>query len=101
MTTFRGQSGSPVIYDGKLIAVHIKSGKADGKNRVLYNVGRLVTLDMIANLQEWAKLMGADPFQLNTENLCHHLQEAIGIKRVASDAFKIKPYIPKGLRFDA
>jgi hypothetical protein len=35
--------------------------------------------------------MGADPFQLDTENLCPHLQEMINIKRVASDAFEIKP----------
>jgi hypothetical protein len=34
--------------------------------------------------------MGADPFQLDTENLCPHLQEMINIKRVASDAFEIK-----------
>ncbi len=33
--------------------------------------------------------MGADPFQLDTENLCPHLQEMISIKRVASDAFEI------------
>jgi V8-like Glu-specific endopeptidase len=55
MTTFSGQSGSPVIYDEKIIAVHIKSGKSDGKGRFLYNVGRLLTLDVIANLQKWAK----------------------------------------------
>jgi hypothetical protein len=33
--------------------------------------------------------MGADPFQLDTENLCPHLKEMISIKRVASDAFEI------------
>ncbi len=44
---------------------------------------------MIANLQEWAKSMGADPFQVDTENLCPHLQERIIIKRVGSDAFQI------------
>jgi hypothetical protein len=33
--------------------------------------------------------MEADPFQLDTENLCPHLQEMINIKRVASDAFEI------------
>jgi hypothetical protein len=33
--------------------------------------------------------MGADPFQLDTEDLCPHLQEMISIKRVASDAFEI------------
>jgi V8-like Glu-specific endopeptidase len=55
MTTFKGQSGSPVIYGEKIIAVHIKSGKADGKGRYLYNVGRLLTPDVIANLQEWAR----------------------------------------------
>jgi hypothetical protein len=30
MTTFKGQSGSPVIHDEKTIAVHIKSGEKDG-----------------------------------------------------------------------
>jgi hypothetical protein len=33
--------------------------------------------------------MGADPFQVDTENLCPHLQERINIKRVGSDAFQI------------
>jgi hypothetical protein len=33
--------------------------------------------------------MGADPFQVDTENLCPHLQEMINFKRVASDAFEI------------
>ena len=31
MTTFKGQSGCPVVYNGKTIAVHIKSGEKDGK----------------------------------------------------------------------
>jgi hypothetical protein len=57
--------------------------------RVLFNVGRLLTLDVIANLQEWARSMGADPFQVDTENLCPHLRERINIKRVGSDAFEI------------
>jgi hypothetical protein len=27
MTTYSGQSGCPVIYDGKMIALHAQSGK--------------------------------------------------------------------------
>jgi hypothetical protein len=57
--------------------------------------------------------MGADPFQIDTENLCPHLQAMLKIKSVASDAVEIiekefpasKPFpvpqIPKDLRFDA
>ncbi len=109
MTTLMGQTGSPVIYDEKTIAFHIRSGEIDGQGRALYNVGRLLTLDVIANLQKWAKEMEADPFQLDTEDLCPHLQGAIQVKHVASDAFEIiemqfsdpKPYIPRELRFDA
>ena len=33
--------------------------------------------------------MGADPFQIDTENLCHHLQGMLKIKSVASDAVEI------------
>ncbi len=33
--------------------------------------------------------MEADPFQVDTENLCPHLREMINIKRVGSDAFEI------------
>jgi hypothetical protein len=33
--------------------------------------------------------MGADPFQIDTENLCQHLQGMLKIKSVASDAVEI------------
>ena len=33
--------------------------------------------------------MGGDPFQIDTENLCSHLQEMLKIKSVASDAVEI------------
>ncbi len=33
--------------------------------------------------------MGADPFQIDTENLCPHLQVMLKIKRVASDSLEI------------
>ena len=33
--------------------------------------------------------MGADPFQIDTENLCTHLQAMLKIKSVASDAVEI------------
>lgn len=33
--------------------------------------------------------MGADPFQIDTENLCPHLQAMLNVKSVASDAVEI------------
>lgn len=54
--------------------------------------------------------MGADPFQIDTENLCHHLQAMLKIKSIVSDAVEIieKEFsasnlhqIPKELKFDA
>ena len=55
MTTFEGQSGCPVVHGEKTIAIHIKSGESDGSGGVLFNVGRLLTLDVLKNLQNWAK----------------------------------------------
>ncbi len=69
MTTFPGQSGCPVIYGGKMIAIHAKAGDPNQN----FNAGRLLTPEVIKNLAAWSKKMGADPFQINTTNLCTHL----------------------------
>ena len=57
MTTLKGQSGSPVVHGNKTIAIHIKSGDRDidCKERVLFNIGRLITLDMLKNIQAWGE----------------------------------------------
>ena len=79
MTTLKGQSGSPVIYDNKIIALHIKSGDRDvsnsinGEKRVLFNIGRLITLDLLKNIQAWCDQLEADPFQVDLDNLCPYL----------------------------
>ena len=55
MTTLPGQSGCPVVYGDKTIAIHIQSGDEDGPGRVKFNVGRLLTLDVLKTLQKWSK----------------------------------------------
>jgi hypothetical protein len=56
MTTLPGQAGSPVIYGDKIIAIHLKTGHRDGKgDYVKLNVGRLITLDVLENLQHWSE----------------------------------------------
>jgi hypothetical protein len=39
MTTFPGQSGCPVIYGDKMVAIHAKAGDPEQN----FNVGRLLT----------------------------------------------------------
>ncbi len=62
MTTYSGQSGCPVIYDGKMIALHAKAGQKTQN----FNAGRLFTPDVIENLMKWTKEINADPFQIDT-----------------------------------
>lgn len=85
MTTFKGQSGCPVSYGDKTIAVHIQHGK---KNED-FNIGRLLTVDVLKNLQLWSKEMDTDPFQIDVENLCPHLKEHFKVKYVSSNGTEI------------
>ena len=55
MTTYPGQSGCPVVYGDKAIAIHIQSGELAPDKTFLYNVGRLVTLDMLKNIKKWSE----------------------------------------------
>ncbi len=51
ISTQIGQSGSPVVSDKGIVAIHAGAGKHDNN----YNMGRLITLDVIVNLQKWRK----------------------------------------------
>ena len=85
MTTFPGQSGCAVVYGGKMIAVHTK-----GKITDRMNGGRLLTPEVIKNLVAWSQKLGADPFQIDTSNLCPHLKQIFNIKYVSSDALEVQ-----------
>jgi hypothetical protein len=87
MTTFPGQSGCAVVYGGKMIAIHTK-GKITDK----MNGGRLLTPEVIKNLVAWSKKLGADPFQIDTSNLCPHLKKIFSIKQVSSDALEVQDF---------
>lgn len=68
-----------------MIGIHSKAGNPHQN----FNVGWLFTPEVIMNLVQWAKKMGADPFQIDTEDLCPHLQKRLKIKSVASDLVEI------------
>ncbi len=51
ISTSGGHSGCPVVSDQGIVAIHIGSN-TKGDN---YNIGRLITLDLINNLQKWSK----------------------------------------------
>ena len=50
ISTLFGQSGCPVVSDNKIIAVHCGGATVDEH---YFNMGRLITADIISTLQEW------------------------------------------------
>lgn len=58
VNTRPGQSGCPVILDKKIIGIHNGGGKR-GEN---FNIGRLVTCDLVENINKWCKELKGDPF---------------------------------------
>lgn len=49
LSTLPGHSGSPVIANGRIVAIHNGGGRKDEQ----FNVGRLVTYDFLHRLEEW------------------------------------------------
>jgi hypothetical protein len=50
-SNLQGQSGCPVVSGRGIVGIHIGSGKSDEN----FNLGRLITLDMIKKLESWRK----------------------------------------------
>ncbi len=48
MSTYSGQSGAPVIAGNKIIAVHVGC-----KLKPDFNIGRLITPQMLDELKQW------------------------------------------------
>ena len=51
ISTKEGQSGCPIVSDRGVVGIHIGSGRT-GEN---FNIGRVITLDVIVNLKKWQK----------------------------------------------
>jgi V8-like Glu-specific endopeptidase len=47
ISTEGGHSGCPVVVDDKIIAIH------NGGEKDKFNMGRLITPDLINNLRKW------------------------------------------------
>ena len=51
ISTQEGQSGCPIVSDRGVVGIHIGSGRK-GEN---FTIGRLITFDLLLNLQKWKK----------------------------------------------
>jgi hypothetical protein len=71
LSTMPGESGTPVCVNEEIIAIHNGGGKKDEE----FNVGRLVTADMIINLNKWCKDLNAVPFTQVPDKVCTHSKE--------------------------
>ena len=58
ISTLPGQSGSPVVVEDAIIAVHVGGDKAQ------FNVGRIVDTSLLDSLCNWTEQLKAAPFRL-------------------------------------
>ncbi len=65
MTTLSGQSGAPVWIQGNIIAIHCGAGNENE----LSNMGRLITSDLLINLDQLREKLNGSPFKKNEYRL--------------------------------
>jgi hypothetical protein len=68
LSTVPGESGTPVCVNEEIIAIHTGSGRDNEQ----FNVGRVVTADMIINLNKWCNELKAVPFTQVPNKNCTH-----------------------------
>jgi hypothetical protein len=51
INAFKGYNGSPVFSGENVIALH----NVGGMHKDVWNIGRLITFDLIDNLEGWGK----------------------------------------------
>jgi hypothetical protein len=66
-----GQSGAPIICNHEIVGIHF----GGGKSVQFYNLGRLITSDVVENLINWSKELGAYHPSVNTKAICEHIPE--------------------------
>lgn len=49
ISTLPGQSGSPVVADNAIVAVHV------GGDVAQFNVGRIIDTELIVNVSKWVR----------------------------------------------
>ena len=69
ISTLSGHSGSPVVANGKIISIH-NGGGGLGEQ---FNIGRLITRDLIEILCRWKDELNGDPFKIAAT--CFHLPQ--------------------------
>jgi hypothetical protein len=71
VSTLGGESGTAVCVDGRIIAIHNGSGKGNEE----FNVGRLITSDLINNIKKWILELKADLCTILEIKMCPHLND--------------------------
>jgi hypothetical protein len=77
----------------EIIAIHTGGGKDNEQ----FNVGRLVTADMICNLNKWCKELNAVPFAQVPNRVCSHLNN-IGLRAVIAQQREELEHLTKCLQ---
>jgi hypothetical protein len=71
ISTVVGQGGCPIVTEDRIIGIHIGSGL----EKKQYNIGRILTTDLIRNLKLWCKELNGHEFTISTGNICTHLEK--------------------------
>jgi hypothetical protein len=62
-----GHSGCPVVVEQSIIALHIGAGAINEK----FNIGRIISLTLLKDLEKWRIQLKGDSFTINSK-MCFH-----------------------------
>jgi V8-like Glu-specific endopeptidase len=65
ISTLPGQSGSPIVTNEKIVALHSGGGMDE------YNVGRLITHDLVKDIRNWSEELKGSQFAMDGDICCH------------------------------
>ena len=68
VSTLGGQSGCPVVVDDQIIAIHTGANREQENS----NIGRLITSDLMRNVEQWGKQLGGSPCSVSENASCPH-----------------------------
>jgi hypothetical protein len=65
ISTLAGQSGCPLVSDNQVIGLHLAAGQSA-------NIGRLITAEVIEDLEKWREVLKGDRFRIKSDRMCEH-----------------------------
>jgi hypothetical protein len=84
VSTLPGQSGTAVCTRDRIIAIHCGGGKKDEE----FNVGRIITPELLSDLERWVKQLDAYPFAM-TEQPSESFNEEIKFRTIIEEQQRV------------